>query len=264
MHLYHQQFSEELDFPRVEKPTRVLIIASTPRSGSHMLGHALHQTNCFGFPLEYTNPANLAEWKRRLGKEHTNEVLTEIQRRRTSQNGVFGIKIHYSHVKEYGSFTELKRRFPEAYYVLLSRKDVLKQAISLSIARQTGVWIHGQQPKNDNPQYSLEGIDKCLRSILRENSSWRYALAANGCKFIEMDFDAIRNNLPVAINRIADFVGIKVDTDSIPSEQVTQQQSRDINAEWERQFLSDYKGGELFSQAKPGLLPRLKSRFFPT
>ena len=41
MHLYEDQFSEEYDFPRLEKPTKILIIASTARCGSHMLEHAL-------------------------------------------------------------------------------------------------------------------------------------------------------------------------------------------------------------------------------
>ena len=48
MHLYQDQFSETHDLPVINKPSKVLIIASTGRSGSHMLGHALHQTNCFG------------------------------------------------------------------------------------------------------------------------------------------------------------------------------------------------------------------------
>lgn len=81
MHLYEDQFSEQYDFPRQDKPTKILIIASTGRCGSHMLGHALHKTNKFGFPLEYANPVNLAEWKKRLEIEELQEVLAEIQRK---------------------------------------------------------------------------------------------------------------------------------------------------------------------------------------
>ena len=69
MHLYKEQFLEEHDYPRVSKPTKVLIIASTERCGSHMLGHALHNTHAFGFPLEYANPANLKKWKEKSAKK---------------------------------------------------------------------------------------------------------------------------------------------------------------------------------------------------
>ena len=41
MSLYEDQFLEKNDLNRVEKPSKTLIIASTGRSGSHMLGHAL-------------------------------------------------------------------------------------------------------------------------------------------------------------------------------------------------------------------------------
>lgn len=225
-----------------------------------MLGHALHRTGSFGFPLEYTNPANLAEWKQRLGLDSFNAVLTEIQQRRTSPNGVFGIKIHYTHLKQFGGFQNVVKCFPNAYYILLSRKDVLKQAVSLSIASQTGVWIAGQKPVTDSPQYSFEHVDRCLRRTILENSSWRYVLAASGCKYIELNFDEIRNNLARSIEEIAAFVDVTVDQRSIPGEPVTTKQSDGLNAQWLMQFLADFNGSELLSSRNATLLARIKGR----
>ncbi len=251
MHLYEDQFSERHDFPRVEKPSKILIIASTARSGGHMLGHALHKTNCFGFPLEYANPANIAEWKRRFGKEDFFEILTEIQQRRTSPNGVFGIKIHYSHIKQFGGFHHLIKCLPNAYYILLSREDVIGQAVSLSIASQTGVWISGQKPVNNNPEYNFKHIDECLRQTILENSSWRYILAACGCNYIEMDFNDVRDGLALSIKKIARFVGAEVDPEKISNEQVTKKQGTDINTKWATKFLSDSNASsELLNKRK--------------
>lgn len=260
MHLYHEQFSESHDLPRKDKPSKFLIIASTGRCGSHMLGHALQKANSFGFPLEYANPANLAEWEKRLDKQGLNEVLPEIQQRRTSPNGVFGIKVHYSHIKQFGGFDRLKKTFSDAYYIILSRKDVLKQAISLSIAKQTGVWISGQKAVIDNPRYNFNDIDHCLRHTIIENSSWRYTLSAHGCNYIEMDFDFVRSNLTSTIHQIADFIRVEIDPELIPKDQATKKQSNNINIEWERRFLSDYDGKELFSNGESDLLSRLKRK----
>lgn len=258
MHLYEDQFSENHDFPRLETPSKVLIIASTARCGSHMLGHALHQTNRFGFPLEYANPANLAEWKKRFGIVDFQEVMTEIQRRRTSPNGVFGIKIHYPHISQFGGFHNLVRFFPNAYYVLLSRKDVLRQAVSLSIASQTGVWISGQKPVNSNPKYMFKHIDNCLRQTILHNSSWRYTLAASGCNYIEMDFDHVRHNLVQSIKYIASFLDIDIDSDQIPKEQITKKQSEDKNNEWAIRFISEFnKSDELLSNVRPSIIGRI-------
>jgi LPS sulfotransferase NodH len=244
MHLYEDQFSETHDFPLVDKPSKVLIVASTPRCGSHMLGHALHQTGSFGFPLEYTQAANFAEWKRRLAKVDFDETLTEIQRRRTSPNGVFGIKIHYSHVFEYGGFQQVMRRFPNAHYVFLSRSAVLKQAVSLAVAQQTGVWISGQKPIDAKPQYEFERINECLRRILLENAGWRYLLAAHGCRHMELEFDAVRRDVAGAITNIASFLGITVDPQRLPRTQVTAKQSNDLNAAWAERFLADFTDRE--------------------
>lgn len=259
MHLYEDQFSESHDFPRVETPSKILIIASTARCGSHMLGHALYKTNRFGFPLEYANPVNLPEWKRRLRIDDLQGVMAEIQRRRTSPNGVFGIKLHYTHIKQFGGFDNVINCFPNAHYILLLRKDLLEQAVSLSIAGQTGVWISGQKAVNDNPQYDFSHIDMCLRETILNNSSWRYTLAASGCNYIEMDLNDVRHNLVQSINDIASFIGIEIDPSEIPPEPVTKKQSDLMNAEWAKKFISDFKvSNELLSHAGPGILKRIK------
>lgn len=261
MHLYEDQFLERHDYSRVDKPSKILIIASTGRCGSHMLGHALHKTDSFGFPLEYMNLANLAEWKKRLGKEDLHSVLNEIQQRRTSPNGVFGIKIHYSHIKQFGGFQKLLELLPDAYYILLSRKDLLKQAVSWSIASQTGVWISGQQPVNNNPEYDFNHIDQRLRQAILDNSSWRYTLAANGCNYTELDFDNVRINLVQSIRDIAKFLDINVDSTKIPKEQITKKQSKDINLEWEMRYLSDFnKNDELFTNSESSVFDKVRRK----
>lgn len=258
MPLYKDQFSESHDFPRREGPDKTLVIASTPRCGSHMLGHTLHQTGYFGFPLEYANPENLKEWKRRIETESTECVIRELTQRRTSPNGVFGIKLHYTHINVLGGFDRVQALFPDAYYVLLSRKGILKQAVSLAIARQTGVWIAGQEPKNDNPpQYRFEQIERCLREVILDNASWRYTLAANGCHYIEMDFDSVRKNLGASVQTIADFMGVQLDGSQTQEEHVTSRQGSSLNDEWVAQFVRDFENSrrELISPD-----PELKRR----
>lgn len=261
MNLYEDQFSTKHDFPIVENPSKILIIASTGRCGSHMLGHALHKTNKFGFPLEYVNLENLNEWKKRLKTDDLQKTIVELQKRRTSPNGVFGIKIHYSHIQQFGGFENLLKSFPNAYYILLSRKNVLLQAISLSIASQTGQWISGQKTNNIVPKYNFNHIDESLQSIILDNSSWRYTLAANGCNYIEMDFDKIRNNLADSLKSIASFVNCEIDKSKIPNEQVTKKQSNQINFEWEAQFISDInKNKELLCGLKPSFFAKIRRK----
>ncbi|WP_052750190.1 Stf0 family sulfotransferase [Arsukibacterium sp. MJ3] len=211
-----------------------------------MLGHALHNTGSFGFPLEYANPANLAEWKKRLHIDNLKDVIKEIEKRRPSPNGVFAIKIHYSHIYIFGGFSKLTELFPNAYFLLLSREYVLKQAVSLSIASQTGVWISGQKSVNENPVYSFKHIYSCLRETILDNSSWRYSLAASKSNYLEFNFDDVRNNIVQSIEKIANFTGVDINTSDIPSLPVTKKQSNSINKEWLVRYVSDFnKSAEL-------------------
>lgn len=247
MYLYDEQFSEKYDLTRVDATTKTLIIASTGRCGSHMLGHALQKTNCFGFPLEYVNPSNIDSWKTRFGKKNLEDTLTAIQYHRTSPNGVFGIKIHYSHIKSFKGFNNLKSCFKNAYFVHLTRKNVVKQAVSMFIAEQTGVWITGQKPKNITPEYSFKNINRCLKQIIKDNASWQYILEVNACNYIQMDFDIVRLNLEKSIRKIANHMNIDVDLKKIPTQQVTKKQSDILNSDWESRFLNDYRQSELFT-----------------
>ena len=261
MNLYEDQFSNKHDFPRVESPSKFLIIASTGRCGSHMLGHALHKTDAFGYPLEYANLANLNQWKKKLNTVDLQDTIAELKKRRTSPNGVFGIKIHYSHIKEFGGFENVLKCFPDAYYILLSRENVLQQAVSLSIASQTGGWISGQQLVSEDSKYDFKQIDEALRSIILDNSSWRYALAANGCNYIEMDFDNVCNNLTDSVQSIASFVNCEIDQNKIPKQQVTKKQSKQRNIAWAAQFSSDInKNKELLCDLKASFFTKVKRK----
>ena len=100
MYLYDDQFRVDNDFPFFQHPKKTLIIASTGRSGSHMLGHALMKTKSLGCPLEYLNPSNLPKWNKRFNTNNLEDTLNKIKHHRTSTNGVFSIKMHYTHLKQ--------------------------------------------------------------------------------------------------------------------------------------------------------------------
>jgi LPS sulfotransferase NodH len=263
INLAEEQFSEARDFPEWKGGSKVLIIASTPRCGSHMLGHALHATGCFGFPLEYAQPGNLMRWRKRLGTKGLEETLHGIRRLRTSPNGVFGIKIHYGHLREFGGFARVKALFPDAYYVLLTREDALKQAVSYEIASQTGVWISGQKTET-KPRYDFERIDRRLRQTVRDNAAWRYVLAANGCRVLQMNYGAAASDLPGAVLEVARFMGVEVPPGKIPTRSATQRQESPLNAEWAKRYLEEggrrdlWNRGFTLARLRRGVGGRLK------
>lgn len=255
MALYQEQFEEKYNYSPTQ-PRRYLVIASTPRCGSHMLGHTLHQTECFGFPLEYANNDNLKNWQCIYGTGDAQSTIGAIMKRRTSPNGVFAIKLHYSHIVNLGGFEAVMRIFPNAHYVMLTRSNVLGQAVSFALASQTGIWIDGQKGDTSLARYDRALIDRCLRRVLKDNAAWKYQLATSGCRHIEMDFDAVKDDIGEAIKRIANFADVELPETAIPAAPVTRPQGGSINREWIRRYLDEYEGGLLFPEREAGKLSR--------
>lgn len=144
MSLYKEQFSINYDFNPYYGDVKNIVFCTTPRCGSHMLGHMLYQSKAFGFPLEYLNELNLKKWKSIVGSQDLREVVDGLKVKRTSENGVFSIKTHFSHMKNCGGMGVFKSLFPNAKYIHIKRRDVVGQAVSFFIAKKTEKWISYQ------------------------------------------------------------------------------------------------------------------------
>lgn len=252
--LYQNQFSPAHDFPQYEgDPARTVIIGSTGRSGSHMLGHYMRDTGAFGFPLEYLHPGNIREWRKILGTSSVTDTLTELQRRRTSPNGVFGIKIHYWQMRAVGGFSAIQEILSRPVFVLIRRRNVLAQAVSFAIAQQTGVWIEGQKATGE-AAYDAGLIDKCLRSILMDTAAWQYTLSVSGARWMEVVFEEVISDPALTVKEIASFSGVELDDEILPKAPSTKPQRTSISDEWARKFVEDgVARGELCDPSFPDM-----------
>jgi LPS sulfotransferase NodH len=246
MNLYQPQFSSSLDIADAPATHRTLIIASTPRCGSHMLGHAIADTGLMGVPFEYCNPANLAEWKTLLKTPDSNAAMQAIMQRRTTPNGIFSIKAHYSQTETLGGAQPFLAAFPDARVVHIRRADVLRQAISFSIARQTGVWISEQEPVSETARYDAQIIDDCLRDIATQNARWTTALRSSGLPMITVEYDAVCRDLPGTIRQIAALLEVEVPDAALPQVAPTRPQAITGRTEdWIAQFANPRPTGPL-------------------
>lgn len=208
--MHEQQFSTELDVENAPPATRSLIIASTPRSGSHMLGHSMTATNVMGRPFEYANLFNLPFWEKRFGTTGLPDSLAQIMRLRTTPNGLFSIKLHYSHLENLGGLTSVADRFPDPHFIFIYRSETLKQAFSLAKAHQTGVWIDGMQGNGKPFHYNYQQVRQALEEICLHNALWRHELKSLGVPVLELEFDTVRQNTPDTLRQIAEFADLQL------------------------------------------------------
>lgn len=192
--LKYRTNSAEFDFPFFQGvPTQCYVLATSPRCGSNFLQRALWHTGYAGAPEEYFTMPYISDFSKRWPKILSDigpdlNVYTDLLfARRTSPNGVFGMKVHGQQLGEtYFSSFDWSRRLNSPLVIQLKRQDKVAQAVSLYIAETTGIWIlDGKwlpdiKNKYDEPAYNRERIMRCYQEILRQELLWENHFLLNG------------------------------------------------------------------------------------
>jgi len=233
---YPEQFEAGMDLPQQPWAERFILIASTPRSGSHYLGHMLGATGECGVPLEYLHPLNKRYWIRRFKKTHMEDLFAEFVRHRTSANGTFTLKAHWGQFRPYMDGQDaLTRGVGFEKVIWIARRDQLAQAISMVIALQTGAWISGAHSEVD-AQFDYNLIVKSAERNQTMNQNWRaYVSSLPEGHGMRVLFEDLLSDNHVR-QELRDFLDLG--TRPAPSER-TRKQGGSRDAEWKRRFTEE-------------------------
>ncbi len=196
--------SPERDAPnRPAGAERRYALLSTPRCGSNLVGDMLQATGAAGDPMEYLNGRYIAAWARLRGAPLQFDMaryMAEMETRRTTPNGFFGVKIHFEHLQQIWNGRELAaaqwlRRYDRV--VLLWRRDKIAQAVSLHKARVTQIWSSQdlQFLPPDDPRrlikatYSAPAIAQALADLVKQEDGWRRFLAQHQIAHTELCYE---------------------------------------------------------------------------
>ncbi len=191
----------------------------------------LYETGLAGDPLEYLNDewinVHLRSNSRRQEDFNVDRYLDEWETRRTSPNGLFGIKLHYHQMRRIwrGREQEATRWFGELdQRVLLTRRDKIAQAVSLYRALTSQVWT-SQDSKysgDDNPsknrgvEFNVVRIAELLTFLIKEEDAWRNYMKANNLPFVEFCYEDFIKDYTGESARLLKFLGINLDARKIP------------------------------------------------
>ncbi len=233
--------SEERDFPKIDHPpARRYLLCSTPRSGSELLTDALHATGHAGDPLEYLNANLMAAWLRDRpslkGELDMQAYFNDLEARRTSPSGIFGVKTHYSQLAALwpGSAADqldYLARFQAV--VLVTRRDKVAQAVSFHRANQTQLWTSedkrflsaGDPRLSATPRFDAAAIAKTLADVLAQEAAWRALVARAKCNWLEVVYEDVVADRQAQLKRLFDWVGLPPKT--MPAEPRIKRQSQE-------------------------------------
>lgn len=256
--LWQRQFEVENDFA----PTPVarhVAICTTPRCGSHFLGHQMRALNCFGYPLEYLNPGNWPIWERRARRAGATDTLQFIKSVRTGPNGVFSVKLHHEHLEAFVNHESDPLRYR---FIQLHRRDLVRQAVSFARAQQTGAWI-SDMPERAEARYDRDLIAAKVEAIAEFNAGWRSFLASLGVQPLELFYEDVVADRKGTMRRIAAYLDLEL-PDASTCEDVfqpkAQRASNDPTEAWVERFKAESRGAIGRCQPVPGYRHTPKTR----
>jgi trehalose 2-sulfotransferase len=174
-------------------PSLAYLVCATPRSGSTLLCAGLTRTGVAGRPEEYFEalphsglPRQPREYLDGLPEARAlppvrheappppfAERLAAARREATTPNGVFGAKVMWSYA---APVLEALGADPDLRYVLVRRRDKLRQAISLWRAIQTQQW-NADDSVGGEPVYSRNAIEFLREQVAADEAAWERWLA---------------------------------------------------------------------------------------
>ena len=188
------------------------LIASSPRSGSQLLGDLLTSTGLAGFPMEYFNPwymgdaTNFFPDDLLYGPEHIQRLIEKY----TTPNGVFGTKAHFLQVINFAGLDNLEHLYPAPLkYISLRRRDFTRQGISLARAVQTDSYNSTMQPARD-PVYNYDQIFQCIREVRVDAKGWETYFQQRGIEPLRIVYEDFVVDPGDTLQRIFDFLEIAV------------------------------------------------------
>lgn len=212
MHTITRLYSQEFDFlAEVSKPSTHYMVATMPRSGSTLFCLELWKTGALGAPMEYLNlEAGNGIITRLSASLDIQKYWIDVQRLRTSPNGIFGYKMFMSNwlyiAKKHPEF--LKKITPKKI-IYLTRNDKLGQAISYSKAIRSNAWFSGLK-KNTPVEFDRDHINYCKNLISQQEMFWEKLFVLTETNVLRVTYEELMLNPRAIAEKVAVDLGIAV------------------------------------------------------
>ena len=230
---------------------KIYLICTTPRSGSNLLSSLLESSGMMGQPSEYLNMTGTIP---HLAKKHNlidvnstinlEKYLDFIIKNRSSSNNVCGIKIFFNQLERFLDFPEMKEILQQCRFVFLTRKDVVAQAVSMYIAKETNIWKSTKEDTSSRElvQYNGFKIGKIIEDLIKQNTKWSEFFFVNKIDYLEVNYEEIVENANELCQAIASFCGVDIgDYEFSLGTSRYKKQGDSLNQEFAKIFYDNYR-----------------------
>jgi LPS sulfotransferase NodH len=251
------------------------MICAVPRTGSYLLCDLLRKTGVAGRPNEYFNPSFQSQWAIDWGTHTLDDYLAKILSLGTTDNGVFGLKVH---PMQFDSLCrQLARRarvhfvdrpallapwFPDLHYIRLHRQDRLRQAISYVRAIQTNDWWNSDYiPGPSAPvrpelvRFDFQLIESALELLQVMEQRWSQYFRTIGVTIHEVTYEDLQSDPASVVTSLLKVLGLVASDGLVTDAAPFRRQADTLTDEWVERYERIRKVVPLTSRS-PALEPR--------
>jgi hypothetical protein len=231
---------------------RKLFVAMTSRTGGKVLSEALIP---FGLLVdEYFSVGNVRRLRDQRGLRNYGE-LCAYHAAENAPHGAFGARGNVQMMAPLFLAGEFPDAIPHWKFVYLTRRNLVRQAISLVIAEKSGAWTSRTPAKRAvvDADYSAAEIARQMRGISRLQARLEVFFAIHDIKPLRLTFEDLIADIPGTASKVANHCKLVPQPDFASKKgkaKPLEPQSSELNIEWERRFRGDAMGFVLSSSPK--------------
>jgi len=241
-------------------PQKNYLVCATHRSGSNLVCQALWHTNLCGRPQEFFSPTRAEH----IATEHDLSAdpstdypayLRELIAARRTDNGAFGGKIMWAHLKHFRAGTlgdqpdtttnaQLLRQIfgDDLRCIWARREDKLRQAISMWKAKQTNIYNSIQTSANERPEpakqpeFDFGEIKKIVERFEKEEANWKRFFEENQFPYKAVTYETFVGRYQEETREMVEFLGIDVPDNFSVSPTTYTKLSDSTNDDWYQRY----------------------------
>jgi trehalose 2-sulfotransferase len=214
------------------------LLGFSNRSGSNLMAEHLYSTERFALFEESLNSDIVIDTAKSMGLKGFPEVIQYFVQAMMQSGRLPGFKANWGQITMLNRLGIL-RMFPEVRLVNMVRKDVVGQAVSFSIASQTGQWF-SSQPSAKEPDFSFPDIADRLFGTSFGNFATDLIALALEIKAVTVTYEDLENDPGAAVNEVATTFGLDL-RNWEPRPTKLQRQRTLINQAMKERFLSEFR-----------------------
>ena len=201
------------------------LLCGTPRSGSTFFSAALSNTCVAGNPDEYFDARRFSFWCDQWGVSSPGDYVPRAIQEATTPNGVCGITLHkegflerlvpqLQQLPQYsgrGLSTPdlLSEVFPNLHYIWLTRRNKVRQSVSLWKAMQTKQWVGAQQAQsNASAVYDYEEINTLMRFLTKAEANWQDYFSSAQVKPLTIVYEDLVIDYSETLRSVFHYLGL--------------------------------------------------------